>query len=186
MSIYAKLAKAREMLRKESIKKSGFNTHLKGNYFELEDFLPQAEKCLYDNGLIALVTSIGKESGATLEVREIEGDGIINISTDYAASQMAQPIQAHGSSITYLRRYLWMILMEILVQDMAESLTPEDAKKVSNDPITDKQAAQLRDELEAVSGDEQAFCKWAKVGKLEEIYARNFDTVLATIRRKAA
>ena len=60
--------------------------------------------------------------------------------------------------------------------------------EVDNTPVTQHQAAILRDELESVNGDEFAFCKYLKVDSIEQIAARNFDMARSMIakKRKAA
>ena len=89
-------------------------------------------------------------------------------------------IQAIGSTLTYLQRYS-------LVQMLGLAATADDDGKSAEGAatITQKQADDLNDLIEANGKDRKAFLKWAKVERLEEIPAANFDACVKAIEFKA-
>ena len=117
MNIYGKLAKARIEFHAKSLTKSGHNKFAGYNYFELGDFIPHALKCLADNGLCTVV-SYTKEVAM---MRVFESDGTASIELTSPMSSVAlkgcHDVQNLGAVQTYLRRYLWVSLMEIIETD---------------------------------------------------------------------
>lgn len=152
MNIYGKLAEARKQFHALELKKTGRNPHAGFAYFELGDFVIPAMDCLRDHGLVPVVSySI---EYAVMTVREIDGDGFIEITSPMAAGNYTKrftdkhgveneldvnqganlagchPIQNLGAVETYQRRYLWVTLMEIVEHDALDSSvgdTPEEA-----------------------------------------------------------
>ena len=181
MSIYEKLNKARELFHARELKKTGKNKFAGYSYFELSDFVVPGLECMAEAGLCPVI-SFPKDR-AVMTIHDMADEKCIVIDSPLAEAQLkgCHPVQNLGASQTFLRRYLWMSALEIVEHDAVDA-----SQGVSDEPISQKQAAQLRDELESVNGDETAFCKWAKVGKLEDIPARSFAAVLETVRRKAA
>lgn len=85
---------------------------------------------------------------------------------------------AAGSGISYGMRYLLKMIFNLAIgQD-------DDGNAASVPPVTFQQAAQLRDELAAVDGDEAAFCRYLKVSSLEDLPSTAFDTARALINKK--
>ena len=68
---------------------------------------------------------------ATLTVFDTDGDGQIVFATPivYAENAKGQAIQSLGSTHTYLRRYLWLMAMEIVENDSVDSLPQQDKPK---------------------------------------------------------
>ena len=126
MSVYKKLQQARLNLVQSPLKKSGKNKFAGYEYFELGDFIPTIHQIFNDVGLCGVI-SFGEF--ATLTVYETEGDGKVEFTTPIvnAENTKGQPIQNLGSTHTYLRRYLWLMAMEIVEHDIVDSL-PQEAK----------------------------------------------------------
>lgn len=126
MSIYKKLSDARAQFRTREVKKSGYNTFSKIYYMQLKDFLHETELALQSSGLIAIV-SFGIEL-ATMTVRELEGDGVIEITSPMstAALKGCHEVQNLGAVQTYIRRYLWVALFEIIEQDAVDESPPNN------------------------------------------------------------
>lgn len=133
MSVYKKLQEARVMLHHTQLNKSGKNKFANFNYFELGDFIPQVTDIFNKVGLCGVVSFTGDT--AYLTVHETEGDGFITFTSPlvYASVEKTQPIQNLGSTHTYLRRYLWLMCMEITENDVVDSVEPKaPVKPVSN------------------------------------------------------
>lgn len=126
MNVYEKLQSARIKLQGTDLKKTGHNKFAGYYYFELGDFLPQAQNVFHSIGLCGTV-SFGQEL-ATLEVVNTEKtDEKIVFSTPMASANLkgAHDIQNLGAVQTYLRRYLWVAALEIVEHDAVDSSEPQ-------------------------------------------------------------
>ena len=125
MSVYAKLQKARLQLVNSGIKKTGHNKHGGWFYYELGDFIPTIHK-LFDAVGLCGVVRFGEN--ATLTIYDTQGGESIEFSTPivYAEAAKGQPIQLLGSTHTYIRRYLWLLAMEIVEADAIDSQEQEE------------------------------------------------------------
>jgi len=130
MSVYKKLQEARVMLHNTQLNKSGKNKFANFNYFELGDFIPQVTDIFNKVGLCGVVSFTADT--AYLTVHEVEGDGFITFTSPlvYASVEKTQPIQNLGSTHTYLRRYLWLMCMEITENDVVDSVEPKAPVRV--------------------------------------------------------
>jgi len=128
MTVYKKLQAARLQLVNSGIKKTGHNTYGGWHYYELGDFIPTVHKIFDEIGLCGVVTF---GDTATLTVYDAEGEGKIEFSTPivYAEAAKGQPIQQLGSTHTYLRRYLWLMAMEIVESDAVDAEKQEEKAK---------------------------------------------------------
>jgi hypothetical protein len=135
MSVYKKLQEARVMLHHTQLNKSGKNKFANFNYFELGDFIPQVTDIFNKVGLCGVVSFTGDT--AYLTIHETEGDGFITFTSPlvYASVEKTQPIQNLGSTHTYLRRYLWLMCMEITENDVVDSVEPKAPVKVEQPKI---------------------------------------------------
>jgi hypothetical protein len=61
---------------------------------------------------------------AYLTVHDTDGDGFVTFTSPlvYASVEKTQPIQNLGSTHTYLRRYLWLMCMEITENDVVDAV----------------------------------------------------------------
>ena len=127
MNIYAKLAQARVKLQKENLKKTGNNRSFK--YFELKDFLPRVNE-IFDELKMCAVVRYSSDL-ATLTVYDCEKDESIVFTSPMV--QKALPsgteIQNLGAIQTYQRRYLYLTALEIVEDDLVDSIPPEKAEQ---------------------------------------------------------
>lgn len=127
-NVYQRLLKARAMFLKADPKKSGKNMQLSFKYFELDDIVPIATTIFEEVGLISLVSF--EDEQAVMTILNIDDP---NDSTTFSApfkpiepivsnagKQVTNEMQALGSSITYMRRYLYMIALDICEPDNIE------------------------------------------------------------------
>jgi hypothetical protein len=89
-------------------------------------------------------------------------------------------IQAIGSTLTYLQRYS-------LVQMLGLAAAADDDGKASGnvETVTQKQADDLSDLIEAHGKNRAQFLKWAKVERFEDIPATAYDACVKAIEYKA-
>ena len=124
-NVYQKLLKARAMFLNADPKKSGKNMQLAYKYFELDDIVPIATKIFEDVGLISIVSF--ENEYARMAIVDIDNpqEGVtftapfkpIDPIVSNAGKQVTNEMQALGSSITYMRRYLYMIALDICEPD---------------------------------------------------------------------
>jgi hypothetical protein len=125
MTVYRKLQAARLELVNSGIKKTGHNTYGGWKYYELGDFIPTVHKLFDAAGLCGVVSFTDV---ATLTVYDTETSEKVEFSTPivYAEAAKGQPIQMLGSTHTYLRRYLWLLAMEIVESDVVDAEQQEE------------------------------------------------------------
>ena len=150
MNVYQKLAKARAMFLASGAEKTGKNIHLAFKYFELDDIVPIATKIFEEIGLISIV-NFTSETAEMRIVNVDEGNESISFTAPFnqiapivtnSGKQATNEMQALGSSITYMRRYLYMIALDICEPDEIDSgannnipaATPTVAPKVEPAP----------------------------------------------------
>ena len=183
-NVRQKLAQARLAFLNENVKKSGKNYSLEFKYFELEDIVPSAIRIFAELGLVTTTNFDGEKAVMTVYNTDSVDEPGIEFSTPYREAgqiisnkgkEVTNPMQALGSSITYLRRYLWMMALDIVEQDdidpnlkadddTEETTTPTLAKKA---PATAAERKAAKEELTSEDGaasEEQlaelkSFCK---------------------------
>ena len=128
MSVYKKLNAVRLALHAMPLKKSGWNSYSEYHYFELADFLIPALKLLDENGLCGVV--IGGTDSMRLIVSETDGDGRIEFAVPLSSAKLkaSHEVQNLGAVITYSRRYLWTLALEILEHDAVDASEPQKPK----------------------------------------------------------
>jgi hypothetical protein len=137
MSVYKKLQKARVMLLSSDIKKSGKNKFAGFEYFELADFLPAITNIFDSVGLCGTVRF--DTYTATLTIIDSEEPfGSIEFASPlvYAENAKGQAIQSLGATHTYMRRYLWLMAMEIVEHDAVDAAPQEEKPKPIAKPKT--------------------------------------------------
>lgn len=178
MNIMQKLAKARLMFLNEHVKKSGKNMQLEFEYFELKDIVPSATR-IFDELGIATVVKFAEGYAAMLVMNADDpAETGIEFTIPYkeapqivskAGKEVTNPLQALGATITYLRRYLYMLVLDIVEDDATDGnltetkpapakkkapATPADRKKAKKELTETTTAAApkaLLEELKALS-----------------------------------
>ena len=137
MNVYQKLAKAREMFLYSDTKKTGKNMTLSFKYFELDDIVPVANKIFNELGLISLV-NFSTET-ASMVIADVDNTGAFIEFTvplvNYTGNNAVNPVQAFGATVTYYRRYLYMIALDICEPDAI------DPAPIANKPSAPKAVA---------------------------------------------
>lgn len=167
MNVYQKLQLARIDFLRAGVKKSGKNIKLEFMYFELADIVPVAENIFAKFNLLG-VTHFTADTGYT---DVYDGDhpeaAPITFSAPFTVIQpiissrtggaVTNEMQALGSSITYMRRYLWQLVMDIIEIDTIdgtlgndEDAPAEAAKPVKQKPpVTAEKRQEIKKELTA-------------------------------------
>ena len=124
MSVFKQLQKARTMFLSADIKKSGKNKFAGYEYFELGDFIPAIHKIFNEVGLCGVVRFTNDT--ASLTVYGDEGSIEFTSPMVFAENSKGQAIQNLGSTHTYMRRYLWLMTMEIVEHDSVDAAAPAE------------------------------------------------------------
>lgn len=123
-NVYSKLAKARSEFLKASVSKSGKNNYMQFKYFELSDIVPVAVPIFEKLGLTSIVQIKDNEATMTIVNQDAPDLDFIVFSLPYTqleATKGINSIQAEGASITYMRRYLYMIALDVCEPDMIDT-----------------------------------------------------------------
>lgn len=142
-SIYELLQEARLELSNTNLTKSGHNGFQKFDYFELKDFLPTATKIFKEKGLCPLfnIEYIGDVEYAILTF--VKGVEKISFKTPTAEPNGSVPIQNLGAKITYLRRYLYLIALDIVENDAVDSQDNSKVETKAEPKCTEEQIDQI-------------------------------------------
>jgi hypothetical protein len=137
MNVFKKLQEARVRLHSTSLNKSGKNNFAKFNYFELADFIPTVTKIFNDLGLCGIVSFNSTDAYLTIYNVDGEKDDFITFTSPLVMASMdrVQPIQSLGATHTYLRRYLWLMAMEIVENDAVDASAPAETASPIPTPI---------------------------------------------------
>ena len=118
-NVYQKLLDARLRFLANDPKKSGKNMHLAFKYFELDDIVPIATRIFDEIGLISLVSM--NHDTAVMQICNIENpEERISFTAPIVMlpeNKGTNAVQALGATITYFRRYLYMIALDICELD---------------------------------------------------------------------
>lgn len=87
--------------------------------------------------------------------------------------------QKHAAALTYARR-------QSLIQVLGLTTTDPDTDGANPEPITEEQAHDLDTLISELGVDKPRFLRWAKVERLEDIPARNFESAIKSVRSVAA
>ncbi len=126
MNLLEKIAKARIKLGESDLKKTGYNPHAKFNYFQLDDFLPTARRICEELRFLPIESF--EEGKAIMTVRDFDSDDSIVFECPAEKPNIpgANVTQTIGGMVTYLRRYLWMMLFEITEKDEFDATQGSD------------------------------------------------------------
>lgn len=137
-NVYKKLQHVRKVLATTPLKKTGHNDFAKYDYFQLDDFMPTATKAFEEVGLTPIfkIVTSGNYNADTGETTNLQKNAILTIYNDdepnqkvefglpfVEANQSNNPIQNLGSTITYLRRYLFMTALDLSEVDIVDAGT---------------------------------------------------------------
>ena len=191
MNALQKLQMARVEFLKAGVKKSGKNIHMEFQYFELADIVPTAETIFGKLGLL-MVPTFGKEY-AIARVYNCDNREEEPIVFEAPFTQIAPIIsnsgkvvtnemQALGSSITYMRRYLWQLVLDVIEADAIDATAgagadddapPAPAPKKNNKPVTAAKRNEIKKELTAApdgaASDEQITTLKSSLKQLMEL-----------------
>lgn len=127
MNIFEKIQTVRVDLAKNGLKKGKKNEYAGYTYYELSDFLPRIMQLCSEQKIFPVVSFTAET--ATLTVYDCEKpEAKVEITTPMSTAQLkaCHPVQNLGAVQTYLRRYLYIAMFEIVESDKIEATTSKD------------------------------------------------------------
>ena len=164
LNIYGKLAIARGKFLEAPVKKSGLNRYAEFKYYELEDIVPVALAIFEALGL-ALIESITFEKSTATLVNIDNPEEVIVFETPAKDPKIEDgtkmsAIQGLGAYVTYQRRYLYMLVFDIVEADPVDAMSgkdeaPAEKKETpkSNKPASPEKREEAKKELIDEGGD---------------------------------
>lgn len=192
-NVFKKLSKARLKLQTANTKKSGRNKHTGFSYYELSDFLPLINQIFDELGLLA-ITSYGATEATMLVVNTDNPDDYTSVTSPIEKVDLkggANEVQKIGAAQTYLRRYLYLTLLEIVEHDTVDRVMDANEKKQDAEdttPISEAQLKKLCTALTKNNRDTDKFNAWLlemyKIDSKKKIPKMLFNEILNVVEGK--
>lgn len=179
LNIWQKLLAARIDFLKKGVTKSGVNMHAEFKYFELEDIVPTATE-IFANYNCLFVTSFpdGKAVGTLINLDNADEKVVVEFNTrsiSEPAKFRMNEVQGLGAEITYMRRYLYFLILDVVEADAFDGEsgkeTPAPASQPKK-PVTAEKREEIKQELtapEANADELQIKALKAALKRLKEI-----------------
>lgn len=185
-TIYEDLQDVRNILLNNSeLKKSGRGNTGKRDYsyFELADFLPAATKLFAERGMCPVFSINYDQSGvemATLKI--VRGTEIIPFQMPTAEAAISpNPIQNQGGKITYLRRYMYMIALDLVENDIVDASDNSQSVTVEEKKATPKQIEMIRGLYD--TENVQKMLEYYHIDSLEELPLKTASDLIQRKRK---
>ena len=137
------LQEVRYLMSIAELKKTGFNKFGNFYYFELENFVPLATKLFYERKMYPVfnIEYVNDIEYATLYI--YRGNEYISFKLPTAEAVNSQnPIQNQGSKVTYMRRYLYMMALDLVENDGVDAA--DNSKIKTTGTISQEQFEDLK------------------------------------------
>lgn len=179
MNVWQKLLAARIDFLKQGVTKSGINMHAEFKYFELEDIVPTATE-IFSRYNCLFVTSFpdGKAVGRLINLDNAEEQVVV----EFNSRSIAEPakfrmneVQGLGAEITYMRRYLYFLILDVVEADAFDGGSGKETpapKAEPKKPVSVEKREEIKQELtapEANADDLQIKALKAALKRLKEV-----------------
>ena len=161
-NLMQKLNACRVALQQTKLAKSGLNKHAGYRYFELSDFLPEVNKLFAMHSICAVYTA--NDGVARLSLHDADKPEaaplVFSVPFGSAALKGCHEVQNNGACITYTRRYLYTVALEIVEHDAVDAAEP-----------INEASAKLLESLRAAPSDEALMTAWSGLSKDDKLIA---------------
>lgn len=179
MNVWQKLLAARIEFLRSGVTKSGVNLHAEFKYFELEDIVPVATE-IFSNYNCLFLTSFpdGRAIGRLINLDNTEEQVVV----EFTARSISEPskfrmneVQGLGAEITYMRRYLYFLILDVVEADAFDAESGKDApapKVEPKKPVSTEKREEIKQDITApkANADElQIKALRAVLKKLKEV-----------------
>lgn len=144
MNVWSKLLAVRNEFYNAGAKKTGKNLHAEFMYFELSDIVPVAAPIFAKYNLLLLPTFVNGNAVATV-VNIDKPDETVNFTIPLQfiaepAKFRMNEVQGVGAAVTYYRRYLYMIVLDIVEPDSIDAAPSDKTEDDLEEQTTPKKA----------------------------------------------
>lgn len=150
-NIYERLMVVRDEFAKVGIEKNGKNMQLTSKFFTLDDIVNKSRTLFHENRILPL-DGFSKET-ATLTLQDVDNlnDKIIFEipMREYMGNAAVTPVQAMGATVTYYRRYLYSLALDLAEKDELEEGFNNATPAPKAPPATPEQRQEVKQELTA-------------------------------------
>ena len=158
-NLYFRLANVRTKFLESRIQKTGKNSQLKAMYFQLDDIVPVAMPLFNEENLLPVMNFTDTECSLTI-IDMLDDSKTLSFTApvrEWNGNAAVTPIQATGAMITYMRRYLYQIALDIVeVDEMEDGTMPNPTAKpvaAPKIPATPEKREAVAQELTAPEGN---------------------------------
>lgn len=170
--------------------KNKSNDQTRSKYADLSALAKQADPVIHEHGFMVSFHPAGQAENGDQFIRwtvahrdgHVESD-VAQIALDDKGpngSKNKTSLHGFGSTMSYGRRYLKLMLFDIATGD------DDDGQKAGSQTITEEQFNALRDLMEKAGADEAKFLKAFGIKQLTEMPAARFDAAKAMLWQKVA
>lgn len=154
LNIYQKLSAIRKEFLESEKRKSGVNTHAEFKYFELRDIIPITTELFEKYHVIFHITFANDTATGTLIDTDNPKSDTVTVAFEMAhisepAKFRMNEVQARGAELTYMRRYLYFLLLDTTNSDEIDSRVPLKVDK----PATVEERQKIKKDLTNTGGD---------------------------------
>jgi hypothetical protein len=123
LNIWQKLLLVRDEFAQAEVKRSGRNMQLSSLFYELADIVPVARPLFLKYRLLPLTSvASGKAVLTIVDADTPENTLVFELDVQtYEGNKAVTPPQAYGAVVTYYRRYLYMVALDIVEADYLEN-----------------------------------------------------------------
>ena len=139
MSVYEKLALIRDEVYNVGVKKSGINRHAEFEYFELVDIVPVVTPIFAKYRTVFVTTFPGDKAVGRLVNLDNTAE---EVTVEFTATAIAEPakfrmneVQALGAGVTYMRRYLYQLILDLVEKDEFDGVSGQETPNTTPAPV---------------------------------------------------
>lgn len=158
-SIHAKLTKARLEFSKMDVRKTGVNKHIEFMYFTLQDIVPPIielqNKHKFLINMYVNETDLGNRFFVAEVINSEDPEDYLTFSAPFevptskvskSGNELTTSTQNVGSAITYMRRYMYFLIFDIIEADVLDE-TAGRQEVESKRPATTEKKAEVQTKL---------------------------------------
>jgi len=163
-NVYQKLSEARKLIRETKLKKEGYNSFSKYDYFTPSQISSLVSDACYKNGLLTKYDLVYENEAyigylLVYNIENPEDKMQFTMPTAIADIKATNLAQKKGGTSTYNERYLKMSAFEI-TDNALDFDSQDNRKKTPEKPITKKEIEDLKDKLIEVTSKEDLTELW--------------------------
>lgn len=173
-NIYKKINSIKKEFLEKKVKKTGKNSYSGFEYYELSDITPILIELMNKYELASFITF--NNDIATLKLVNINNTNeTIEITSPMATLELkgANAVQNLGGTITYMRRYLYLIAFDIVEPDFFDKTMGQENKE--NELATLNQLATI----DKLMLDKKAICDAFKVDNIQKLTKQQASQIIS-------